>query len=95
MRLPMSTVEKISVALPTEMIAVIRSAVDSGEYSSASEVIREALRGWKLKRKVEALELDELRRLVQEGIDSGPSIDAELVFSRLREKYAALNQEGE
>lgn len=93
MGLPMSTVEKISVALPPEMIAVIRAAVDSGEYSSASEVIREALRGWKIKRKVEALELDELRRLVQEGIDSGPSIDAEIVFSRLREAYASRNPE--
>jgi antitoxin ParD1/3/4 len=92
----MSTVEKISVALPAEMVAILRAAVDSGEYSSASEVIREALRGWKLKRKVEALELDELRRLVKEGIESGPSIDAELVFSRLRAKYAAmLSQEKE
>ena len=92
----MSTVEKISVALPPEMIAVLRAAVESGEYSSVSEVIREALRAWKLKRKVETLELDELRRLVQEGIDSGPSIDAELVFSRLRAKYAAMpNREEE
>jgi antitoxin ParD1/3/4 len=91
----MSTVEKISVALPAEMLAVIRAAVDSGEYSSPSEVIREALRGWKIKRKVEALELDELRQLIREGIDSGSAIDAELVFSRLREKYAALTQEGE
>jgi antitoxin ParD1/3/4 len=81
----MSTVEKISVALPPEMVAIIRGAVDSGEYSSASEVVREALRGWKFKRKVEALELDELRQLVQEGIDSGPSIDADLVFARLKE----------
>lgn len=84
----MATVEKISVALPPEMISVLRDAVESGEYASASEVIREALRGWKIKRKVEALELDELRRLAQEGIDSGPSIDAELVFSRLRSKYS-------
>jgi len=45
------------------MIAVIRSAVDSGEYSSASEVIREALRGWKIKRKVEALELENFAAL--------------------------------
>ncbi|MBR8835102.1 MAG: type II toxin-antitoxin system ParD family antitoxin [Stigonema ocellatum SAG 48.90 = DSM 106950] len=91
----MATVEKISVALPPEMVAVIREAVESGEYSSASEVIREALRGWKLKRKVEALEMDELRRLVQEGISSGPSIDAELVFSRLRAKYAAMPNQQE
>ena len=83
----MATVEKISVALPPEMIVVLRDAVESGEYASASEVIREALRGWKIKRKVEALELDELRRLAQEGIESGPSIDAELVFSRLRARY--------
>lgn len=40
-----------------------------------------------MKRKVESLELDELRHLLQEGIESGPSIDAELVFSRLRSKY--------
>lgn len=91
----MSTVEKISVALPSEMVAALRAAVDSGEYSSASEVIREALRGWKLKRKVEALELDELRRLVQEGIESGPGVDAELVFSRLRAKYAAMPSQDE
>lgn len=90
----MFTVEKISIALPPEMVAVVRAAVESGEYSSASEVIREALRGWKLKRKVEALELDELRRPIKEGIEIGPSVDAELVFSRLRAKYAAMpNQE--
>ncbi|NEU71716.1 type II toxin-antitoxin system ParD family antitoxin [Hassallia byssoidea VB512170] len=86
----MATVEKISVALPPEMVALVREAVESGEYSSASEVIREALRAWKFKRKVEALELSELRQLVHEGISSGPSIDAELVFSRLRAKYAAM-----
>jgi antitoxin ParD1/3/4 len=32
----MSTVEKISVALSPEMIAVIRAAVDSGEYGSSA-----------------------------------------------------------
>jgi antitoxin ParD1/3/4 len=85
----MATVEKISIALPPEMVAILKAAVQSGEYASASEVIREALRSWKIKRKVEALELDELRQLVKEGIDSGPSIDAEMVFSKLRSKYAA------
>lgn len=86
----MSNVEKISVALPQEMVAILRAAVDSGEYSSASEVIREALRAWKLRKQVETMELEELRRLVQEGIESGPGIDAEAVFSRLREKFAAI-----
>jgi antitoxin ParD1/3/4 len=35
------------------------------------------------------MELDEMRRLVQEGAESGPGIDADLVFARLRAKYAA------
>jgi len=65
----MVTVEKISIALSPDMVGVFRSAVASGEYASVSEVIREALRDWKLKRKVATLELDELRRLVQEGIN--------------------------
>mgnify|MGYP000950584970 CR=1 FL=1 len=83
----MATVEKISIALPPDMVATLREAVDSGEYASASEVVRDALRDWKLKRKVETLEVDELRRLIQEGADSGPAIDADLVFARLRAKY--------
>jgi len=91
----MSTVEKISVALPPEMVAVLRAAVDSGEYSSASEVIREALRAWKLRKRIETMELEELRRLVREGVESGPGIDAEAVFSRLREKFASMTSQEE
>ncbi|MBZ0256688.1 type II toxin-antitoxin system ParD family antitoxin [bacterium] len=83
-------VEKISIALPPDMAASLREAVESGEYASSSEVVREALRDWKLKRKFESLELDELRRLIQDGINSGPSLDAENIFARLRKKYADM-----
>lgn len=38
--------EKLSITLPSEMVRHIRSKVDSGAYSSNSEVIREAIRGW-------------------------------------------------
>lgn len=91
----MPNVEKISVALPSEMVATLRAAVDSGEYSSASEIIREALRGWKLKRKVEEMEVEELRRLWNEGIESGPSLNADSVFARLKVKYAAMQKEND
>ena len=42
----MKTAEKLSITLPTEMVRIIRDKVDSGDYSSNSEVIREALRSW-------------------------------------------------
>jgi antitoxin ParD1/3/4 len=67
----MPNVEKISVALTSEMAAFVRDAVESGEYASSSEVIREALRDWKQKRLLQLHKIDELRRLWQEGIDSG------------------------
>lgn len=68
----MANVEKISIALTQDMAALVRQAVESGEYASSSEVIRDALRGWKMKRALQAQQIEELRRLWQEGIKSGP-----------------------
>jgi antitoxin ParD1/3/4 len=89
----MANIEKISIALPQEMIESIRDAVDQGEYATTSEVVRDALRDWGMKRKLEDLNTAELRRLVQEGIaslDRGEGIPAEQVFKRLRAKYSAM-----
>jgi antitoxin ParD1/3/4 len=88
----MPTVEKLSIALPPEMANLLREAVESGEYASASEVVRDALRAWKRKRNLETLEISELRRLVREGMESGPAVDAEPVLSRLESKYAAMRR---
>ncbi len=84
----MSKIEKISVALPSEMVAAIRAAVESGDYATNSDVMRDALRDWRMRRRVEEIEIEEMRRMVQEGIDSGPSLDGETEFARLKAKYA-------
>jgi len=83
----MAQIEKLSIALPHDMVEAIREAVEAGDYATTSEVIRDAVRDWRLKRRVEALDIEDLRRLVQDGIDSGPSISAEDVFARLKAKY--------
>lgn len=83
----MANVEKLSVALTPDMVAEVRAAVTGGDYGSVSEVVRDALRDWRLRRKIETLETEELRRLVQEGIDSGPGLDADAVFARLRSHF--------
>ena len=46
-------------------------AVKSGEYASSSEVIREALRDWHRKRAFQDQEIEELRSLWREGVESG------------------------
>jgi len=42
----MADIERLSIALPAPMAAIVRRAVEDGEYASASEVIRDALRLW-------------------------------------------------
>lgn len=85
----MANVEKVSVALTPEMAAMMRQAVESGEYASASEVMREALRDWKLRRAQRERAVDELRKLWDEGIASGPASDGEEAFARIKEKLDA------
>jgi antitoxin ParD1/3/4 len=68
----MSNVQKVSVALTPEFMALLKEAVESGEYTSASEVIRDALRHWKEHRIHQDLSAEELRPLWQRGVESGP-----------------------
>jgi antitoxin ParD1/3/4 len=69
----MAKVEKLSVALTTDLAAAVRTAVASGDYASTSEVVREALRDWQARRAVDRELTLELRRLWDEGLASGPS----------------------
>ncbi|MBZ9732569.1 type II toxin-antitoxin system ParD family antitoxin [Mesorhizobium sp. CA18] len=68
----MSQVGKRSITLSPELAAAVDDVVAAGEYASASEVIRDALRQWKERRDLFGYSVEELRKLVQEGIDSGP-----------------------
>jgi antitoxin ParD1/3/4 len=64
----MSTIERMTITLTAEMAEAVRLAVQSGEYASSSEIIREALRDWRHKRALQEQELKELRAKVQEGL---------------------------
>jgi antitoxin ParD1/3/4 len=87
----MSTVEKISIALPPEMVAVVRSAVDTGEYASSSEVVRDALRDWTQKRSLRQQGVEELRQVWQQAIkDKTPGAPVDDVLNRLERKYQAM-----
>lgn len=69
----MGKVEKISVALTDELLASVQGAVQSGDYASSSEVIRDALRQWKTRRAREEQAAAALRQLIAEADASGPS----------------------
>lgn len=87
----MANVQKVSVALTPEMLAVVREAVESGEYASSSEVMREALREWKRRRALERKEVEELRRLWEDGLASGPGrhTDMAAIKAEARRRFVA------
>jgi antitoxin ParD1/3/4 len=77
-----SNVEKISVALTSEQLDVLRSAVDSGEYATTSEIVREAVRDWQAKRELRQADIARLRQLWDAGKASGPAKALDLAAVR-------------
>jgi antitoxin ParD1/3/4 len=89
----MPTIEKLSVALPAEMAALVRRAVDLGEYSSNSEVIRDALRDWTHKRNLREQGLAGLRKKWMEAVaDESDGLEPDPVFDRLENKVESLGE---
>lgn len=86
-----TNVEKLSIALPREMAAVIRQAVEAGDYASSSEVIRDALREWNSQRSLRKQGVEALRQLWQQALnDPRPPQAANEVLDRLERKYQAM-----
>jgi antitoxin ParD1/3/4 len=76
----------MNVNLSRDLYQFVKAAVKSGRYTSASEVVREALR----ERRDEALR--EVQRQIEEGLKSarrGDLLDGEAVMQELRQLSAA------
>jgi antitoxin ParD1/3/4 len=68
----------LNVSLPPELENRVRQHVESGLYSSASEVIREALRLFEAYQGVQAASLASLKADIDQGV-------ADIVAGRVRE----------
>ena len=76
----------MNVSLTPELEELIQPRVRSGRYTSASEVVREALRLLDDRDELRALRRDELRARVAAGLESldrGTGLDGELVFDEI------------
>lgn len=85
----MSKLERITVTVTKEMAAKLRAAVESGEYATTSEIVREALRDWEEYQRRQEEKLNWLRAEIKKG-EKGPFLDGEEVMSKLIEKYKKL-----
>ena len=85
----------MNVSLPAGLARFVESAIESGEYGTASEVVREGLRLLQQRREKHAAMLQALRREVAIGIadaDAGRFSD-DTVFDILAEVEAEFAAE--
>ena len=83
----------MNVSLTPQLESFVKQKVSTGLYSSASEVIREALRLLEEKEALKTMKLQALRADIQAGMDSldkgeGKSLDIDAIKARGREIMA-------
>ena len=78
----------ISISLTPELVELIKAKVESGRYSSTSEVVREALRLLERADQRETERLENLRRAWNEGVESGDAgvLDFDELRTSVRQK---------
>jgi antitoxin ParD1/3/4 len=64
----MAEIERMTITLPSDMAAIVKGAVEGGDYASSSEVVREALRDWKTKHALQLQELASLKADIDRGL---------------------------
>ena len=88
----MSDIQKVSVALTGEQLAALKAAVESGEYATTSQIVREAIRDWQFKRGLRQEDVNRLRQLWDEGKASGTAkpfdVERTIAAAKARRKKA-------
>jgi antitoxin ParD1/3/4 len=81
----------LNINLTPQLEELVRSKVASGLYTSASEVVREALRLLEEQDQLRNARLEQLRGDIRRGLDSGQSAswDAETVKQKARTRRVA------
>lgn len=90
----MSSIERLTVTMPADMAAIVKAAVEGGDYASTSEVVREALRDWKTKRAIQLQELTALKSDIDKGLADVAAgrvknFDAKQIIARGRKLLAS------
>lgn len=78
-----------SIALGAPFQEFARRKVESGEFGSTSEVVREAMRRFM----ADEVKLEALRAAIQEGIDSGPAepFDFDEFIAEMKSRHRIRN----
>jgi antitoxin ParD1/3/4 len=85
----------MNVSLTPELEQLVHLKVQSGRYTSASEVVREALRLMEERDQVQAMQKDEIRKKIAAGMASlraGKGTDGEAFFAEVDSELENLER---
>ena len=69
----------------------IKTQIERGRYTSASEVIRDGLRALEDREQFRVMKIGALRAEIQNGADSGTGVPAETAFAEVRARITKGN----
>jgi antitoxin ParD1/3/4 len=95
----LSDIERLTITLPADMATLVKGAVTDGDYASVSEVVRDALRDWKVKHLQRMQELAALKADIGKGladIVNGhvTDFDADRIIERGKKRLATRSHFG-
>jgi antitoxin ParD1/3/4 len=79
----------MNISVPDAMREWVQSRIESGEYASVSDYVRDLIRRDQ-NTQARRLSVDDIRQTIEEGRASGGSFPAEDVFARLEDKLRRL-----
>jgi len=91
----MPDIQKVSIALTGEQISALKAAVETGEYATTSEIVREAIRDWQFKHELRREDLSRLRQMWDRGKASGAAapVDFENARQEARQRLATAAED--
>jgi antitoxin ParD1/3/4 len=88
----MGAVQKLSIAVTEQQAREIEAAIESGDYSTTSEVVRDALRAWKRERTKREAAIERLRQLYEEGLASGEPVEGGFDAADMMQRWRARQE---
>ena len=79
----MGEVRKVDLSLSDELATEIDQAIQVGDYSDLDEVLGDALQLWQARREAQ---IERLRAMIQEGLDSGNPIEGNFDLDDIRKR---------
>lgn len=75
--------ERITITLPSDMLASIKKEVSSGSYGSTSELIRDAMRLWQKREEEHNARISLIRQRLAHSAQSGEPVPLDTAFKRV------------